>query len=114
MEELIDTKHGIGTLLATIALVICMQLVLKVGEFLWEIFKKKSEVTEDGIEKLTGSINQNTRAVEELKFQLTQIEKEVIGLPKMKEDLNRNFTAIKILAGERWPEIRAIILPDRG
>lgn len=54
--------------------------------------KEKETTNTDAINKLTAAINQNTRA-----------------LNHFESDLQRLFTAVKLVAGEKWPDISKII-----
>lgn len=113
LETLLNEKQGIPTLLASIVVVMGLHLLFKVGEFLWEMLKKKTEVSEKSIENLTGALQKTTEAVRRLDDRLVEIEKDLSQMPKIRLDLRRMFSAIKHLAGENWKEIREIIMEDQ-
>lgn len=112
MEALLDTKNGVASLLASICALLAFHLLFKVGEFLWEILKKKNEVSEQTFEKLTAALQVNTRAVHELKTQIHGIERDLSEIPKLKLDLKRLFSAVKTISGDKWPSIRREIMEE--
>lgn len=115
MEEfLIDTKHGVPTLLATIAVVLCLHLLAKIGEFAWDLFKKKSELSEQSVQKLTTALEINTQAVTKLECRIQEVEAELSEIPKFKQDLRRLFSAVKSMAGDDWASIRKHIMEDEN
>ena len=73
--------------------------------FLWNLNNKSTE-------KLTKSVQENTDALRHLDGQLKETQKVFAEFPKMKTDLNRLFTATKLLAGPQWPEIRSEIMKE--
>ncbi len=106
MEGLVDSQHGSSTLLAGIAVMLCLHFVFKVGEFLWNMLKKKSELSDLSVEKLTTAINHGTNAIEKLEHELISLKKDMAQIPRFKHDLRRAFMAIRIISGEKWPKIR--------
>lgn len=112
MEALIDSEHGVAVLLAGITVVLCLHLFLKIGEFLWEIFKKKNEGSEEHISKIDLALTQNTRAVQELRIQVQLLERELIEVHKFKSDSQKLFSAVKIMAGKQWPRVRKAMEED--
>lgn len=112
MGELIDTQHGSSSLLAGIAVVLCLHLIFKVGEFLWNMLKKKSELSDLSVERLTNALKVNTSAVEKLEHEINRVKQDLSQIPHLKRSLNRAFSAIKMMAGEEWPKIREGIVDD--
>lgn len=110
--ELLNTKEGIPALLASIAVIMSLHLIFKMGEFVWEIIKKKNEVSEKSIENLNEAIQANTKAVQHLEMKIQDIEKNLSEIPKFKLDLRRLFTAIKFMSGENWKEVRSVIMDE--
>lgn len=79
-------------------------IVLKLGEMIWNYFRKRERLTDGNISALRLSykelkiaIDSNTRA------QLGQSE----DIKKIKTDLRRCFFAVKKLSGDSWAEIAA-------
>lgn len=112
MEGLVDTQHGIPTLLAGIAVVLCLHLLFKIGEFLWTMLKKKSELSDLSVERLTHALEINTGAVKKLEIELNHIKQDLSQIPRFKSDLRRAFLALRIMSGEDWPKIRAEIMEE--
>lgn len=106
MESLVDSQHGSSTLLAGIAIVLCLHLFLKISEFLWNMAKKKSDLSDLSIEKLTVALNHSTSAIEKLEHEIISVKKDIAQIPRFKHDLRRAFMAIRIISGEKWPKIR--------
>lgn len=116
MENLIDAQHGVPTLLATIAIALCLHLLFRLGEFVWEVLKKKNEISEQTIKELkealetaSQKLSDNTYAVQRLEQRLDKIEVVNSAMPKMHSDLRKAFLAIKIMAGDDWGNIRELI-----
>lgn len=112
MEGLITTSQGIPALLASIAVVLAAHLVFKMGELAWTFLKKKNELSEQTVEKLTTALQINTQAVKNLEARLNDIEKNLAEIPKFKLDLRRIFSAVKYISGDKWADIRKVIMED--
>lgn len=101
----IDTQHGISGLLVSVCILLTAQLLWKVGEFLWKMKEKKDQLSEESVHHLTKAVESNTKAIEELGDKVAKI-------PKYEVDLKRLFSAVKLVAGERWPKIRKEIMDE--
>lgn len=99
MEDLLSLKYGIGGLCVLLTIFI----LLKVVEFVINLKKKKEDETEDLLRELVASVNHLDKKFDEL-------EKQISDYPKIKSDLRRCFFAVKLLAGDRWAEIRKEIM----
>lgn len=106
MEGIIDTQHGTSVLLASIVVVLCVHLIFRIGEFVFEMQKKRNEVSEDSIRNLTAALQVNTAAVEKLQGRMNEMDQKLADIPKFKQDLRRAFTALKYLAGNEWNDVR--------
>ncbi len=106
MEKLLDLKDGVAGLLVSICVLLSLQLVFRTGMFLWALREKKESASENAIKELTAVVRLNTVATEHLDARLGEIENTLSELPKFKLDMRRMFTAIKLIAGEKWPQIR--------
>ena len=94
-----DTANGLAGLLASVCVLLALQLLFKVGEFLWNMKREKDKVSETTVAKLV-------EAVRDLECEIKKATTAVSELPKLKLDLRRLYLAAKILAGDRWPEVR--------
>lgn len=112
MEELLYSQKSVPVILASICVMITLHLLVKLGEFVWDLAKKKSELSEKSIEKLTAAMDTNTRAVETLNLRISEVEKDLGEVNKLKQDLRRFYSAIKILAGDKWAAIRKEIMEE--
>lgn len=108
MENFFSLEYGIGGL----CIILTLMVLLKVGEFLWNIHEKSGAISSASIEKLTAAVTENTSAVMKLDYRLEHLEKSVSDLPKFKEDIRKFYLAIKELSGDNWPKIRDEILKD--
>lgn len=108
----LNTEGGVPALLASIVIILALHLLTRVAEFLWGFVKKKSELSEQSINRLATSLEANTKAVEKLDLRIREAEETIAEIPKFKQDLRRLFTAVKHIAGEEWVEIRKSILED--
>lgn len=112
MEGFLDSSHGLSTLLASVVIILALHLFFKFAEFVWGIMNKKNEVSEQSIERLSLSLAQNTQALQGLQVQMKEIERDLSEMPKFKLDLRRAFSAVKLVSGDKWSEIRKIIMED--
>lgn len=84
MEVLLETKN-IPALLFSIVVLLCAYLIKGVIEFVWKVRAKEDAVKD-------------------------QTMKDILsGLKETNHSINNAFAAIKFLAGDKWPEIRAAI-----
>lgn len=114
MEKLLDLKDGAGGLLASICVILALQVLIKVGEFLWNLKEKKDSASEAAVKELTATMLKNTEAIKLLDQKLGKIEGIISEIPKFKLDVRRMFSAVKILAGEKWTNIRKEIMKEDG
>lgn len=108
MENLFSLEYGIGG----ICVLLTLQVLFRVGEFLWKLKEKKETLSENAITALTKAVQDCTLATQLLEHRLKTLEGALTELPKLKTDLQRSFSALKILAGEKWQTIRDEILKD--
>jgi hypothetical protein len=85
---------------------------MKVAEFLWKTHQEKQAVTEETTKFLIKTVQENTVTMQLLEHRLRSLEMSFSELPKLKVDIRRSFTAIKSLAGNRWPSIRDELMKD--
>lgn len=112
MIEKLLMNLGEGSVIIGIFLILAFRLIFEVVLFLWNLAKKKNELSEKSIKELTTALEHNTKSVEKLDLRIYQAEKMINDFPKLKLDVRRLFTAIKHVAGDDWNEIRKSILDD--
>ena len=110
--EFIDSQHGVTVLLASIVIVLCFQFIAKIGEIIWDVFRKKGEMSEKIITEMSMALRANTEAVRELRVQLSVIDQELTEMKKFKVDARRLFAAVKVIAGPKWAEVRKAMEED--
>lgn len=108
MEEIL--KDGGG--LSAIVVVLCLHLVVKIGQFLWAFKEKKDAVTESGIEELSKAVRECTSTITKLECRIREIEQVSLNLDKMKVDIRRAYLAIRLVTGDKWGDIRKIIMEE--
>lgn len=108
MEALIESQHGVTALIIILAL----HLVAKMGEFLFHLLKKKTEGSDHQITRLDLALTQNTQVVRELRIQIQQLERELGDVHKLNADIQKLFSAVKYMAGKKWPEIHKKLTQD--
>lgn len=52
MENLIDSNHGAATLIASLVVLLALNLVFGVSKFIWNISSKKQQNIEEDIKKI--------------------------------------------------------------
>ena len=86
MEELLNSRY--------LMLGLCLNFAAFTGAIMWSIFRKKV----DSFDKLLP--------------RLIVIERDMNEILKFKNDFNKLFSALKHLAGDRWPEIHEKLKQD--
>lgn len=112
MENLVNSQHSLETILASLCVVITLHLVAKVGQLLWSIFKKKDETNDKAMIRVIETLGANTQALNHLAARTDSMEKVLKEVVKYKKDIRKLFTAIKVMAGDEWSEIRKSIIED--
>jgi hypothetical protein len=111
MEELL-AKEGFAGLI----IVLCLHLLFNIGKFVYHFFEKKrtdvERATEHKITKVDLTLQQLSDATRELRVQIGLLEAELKEVHKFKADSKKLFSAVKIMAGKRWPEVRKAMLED--
>lgn len=105
MEALLEAK-SIPLLLILIVVFLCATFIKGLVEFLWKVREKKDSASESAINELTEVVKKNTLAMELLDRRLDKLEIVLSEIPKFKLDMRKYYSAIKILAGDKWPSIR--------
>jgi uncharacterized membrane protein affecting hemolysin expression len=103
-------KPGDG--LSAIVVVLCLHLVVKIGQFLWAFKEKKDAVTESGIEELSKAVRECTSTIAALESRIRDIESVSNSIDKLRVDVRRAYLAIRLMAGDKWGDIRKIIMEE--
>lgn len=106
MESLLDSHHGATSLLAGLIILLCLHLLMQVGRFLFEILKKKNESYERQIEGLLSALKSNSDTFQKFEHRIAAIERDLNEVLKFKVDFRRLFSAVKFIAGDKWPEAK--------
>lgn len=113
MQELLETKN-IPALLTLIAVFLCASFVRGTIQFLWKFKEKKDSASEAAIKELTDAIRSGTQAIQHLDERTVKLENTLAILPKMKLDLRRVFSAVKLIAKDDWSKIRESIMDEES
>lgn len=108
LEKILSGEHGVVGLCVLLAL----GLIIRLIEFLWKIKEQKDKLSESSITDLTNAMKGNTIAIEHLDVRFQGLERTISDFPKLRNDMRRLYSAIKELAGDRWPKIRDEIMKD--
>lgn len=118
MENLVDTQQGIPFLLTGIVILLAMNLLVVIGRFLFELFRKKTEHGDSQIVEIKATLVTTTGIVNQLKGQIDGLESDLKEIRKYRIDMQKLFYAIKTMAGKRWPEVRKAmeddVFPNKG
>lgn len=112
MEGILDSQHGTAILLVSIVVVLGLQLVARIGEFVFKLLTHKSKTTDSQITKIDLSLTQNTQALRDLRIQIGILEREIAEIDRFRSDLQKIFAIVKALAGKRWVEIKKAVEND--
>jgi len=102
VTKALSLEYGVGG----ICVLLTLNVLVKVAQVFLEQHNKKTRVTERTIKELV-------EAVKKLEFRMVELNVSFDQLSKLKLDVLRSFTALKSLAGDRWPSIREDIMKDR-
>lgn len=108
MEKLFSLEYGIGG----VCVLLTIMVLIKVGEFVWAIREKKEILSDNVLTELNKTVQSNTIALQMLELRLRNIETTIADIPKLRNDLRRFYSAIKEMAGEKWPKVRDEIMKD--
>lgn len=112
MESLVSGEHGATALIAGLIIVLVLHLLMKMAEFIFELFNKKNEVTQKNIDNLITSLSMNIEALHRLEERMRSVETKLAEISKLKGEFTRLRLALKILAGDSWSNIRKSIAED--
>jgi hypothetical protein len=119
MELPHDVEHsqGLISMLGGLLLAFCLHVVMKIINMGITIVKNLREADGKKIEKLSESLEKNTRAVHELTTHLKGLEQRLVDTDKEALRLESRHAllvaAVKELAGVRWQEIQQKIKDDQ-
>lgn len=100
-KALLDSDHGLATLLAGLIVILALHLIMKIIQMGLDAFNKKAETTD----RLSSEFK-------DVSARLMAIERDMNEVLKFRKDFRNMFTALKLVAGEKWPDIRAAIEED--
>lgn len=112
MDAVLSKDHGTTVLLAGLIIVLCFHLLLGIGKFIYQIFHKKSESADRSVENLTIALRTTTDGLNEIRTRMTVLERDLNEVLKFRQDFRRLFAAVKMLADDKWPEIRKKIIDE--
>ena len=95
MESLLYPQHGVSALIAGLIVMIGLHLFVKLLEMGLQIFQKKSETTD-----------QTKVDVIRLDYQMKTVQDKLDEVLRLKKDVNKVFSAIRFLAGDKWHEVK--------
>lgn len=93
--------------------ILALNLVFRVGTFVFGLIQKKQQVSDDTLKANTAAIIGLTTSNQKLESRLKTLEENFTEIPKVKLDLRRMYTAIKMVSGEKWKHIREVIMEDK-
>lgn len=108
MEHMFSLEYGV----TGVVIMLAIHLLVKVGEFLWGLKEKKESASEQAVLELTKAVEDLTDSSKLLDVRIRSLESSLSELPKIKVDIRRFYTAVKIMSGEKWPDIRKQITED--
>lgn len=111
LVQLMNT-NGVAGLLVGACVLLTFRLLVELGKFFWSLKKEKDQLSEKTTKELILAVKQNTDEIKKLEDSMTGLKTAISEMPKFKLDLKRLFTATKIIAGDKWPEIRDEIMRD--
>lgn len=112
MEHLLDSEHGPIALIASLVVILALHLAMKAGKIVFEIVKKKTELTDKNIENLVTALALNTQALHRVEQRIASLEMELSSISILRLEVSRAIAAIKILSGEKWGAILESIKTD--
>lgn len=112
MEQLLSPEHGVSALLAGIAILLAIHVARG-------FFDKKEKLTDQAINELkksvdrlrtvlAGNIETTIRLEEQMKGAIADREE----LQQLKEHLKKTFIAVRLVAGDKWPKIKAQVFDE--
>lgn len=108
MEDFFSLKYGV----AGICVLLTIMTLFRVAEFLWKLREKKEMSSDIAMVDLTKAVQECTLSIKMLDLRLKAIETANSEFPKLRNDLRRVYTAMKEIAGEKWPRVRDEIMKD--
>lgn len=95
MNDILALKYGV----AGVCVMFTILILVEVAKFYVRHRQQRESTLEDTIKALT-------KATVSLENRLGAIEKSTSDVPKLREDLRKFYSAIKTIAGDKWPQIR--------
>jgi C4-dicarboxylate transporter len=96
--SILNSDLSIPYLLLLIVILMIVYIVFKVSEFFWN----RHQDNTDTMKQLSKNLEANTATLKNLNSKI----------PKLHTDLNRLFSAVKIITGDDWPKIREEIMKE--
>lgn len=111
MKDLLSLD-SVPSLISSLAVILALNLIFAVGKFVFELVKKKSDDSDKSLARLTALRESDSVSLAKMDTKLAEIEKDLHEIREIKKHLRRIFTAVKLLSGEKWADIRKVIMED--
>lgn len=105
MEQLLLHAETLPGLLAALTVVSTLRLLSHISAYLWNLRQRKDRKIERALETLAVALRQNNARLKTLELTLATAA-------RVKVDVRRLYSIVKILAGDDWQEIREQVLRD--
>lgn len=112
MLEGLDYSHGSQGILISIAIILIFQLLLFLTRFFIRSFRKKSDLTIIAINNLSEKLTHAINTMNDLQKRIKELEDELKGYQKLREDMKKMKMVIKIISKDQWNEIKEIFYDD--
>lgn len=112
MESMFDVKYGV----AGICVLLAFKVIVDSAKFVFERHKQEAKQKESASEattkELIKAVRENTEVTKHLDNRIQHLERSIGDLPKLKLDVRRFYTAVKSVAGDKWPAIHDELMRD--
>ncbi len=98
--------------MVAIAGLLLLQLIVAIGKFLWELLKKKTDDAQQQMSRIELALQQNTQAVRDIRIQMGVLDRDLSKVHDLSKDIQNISSAVKYMAGKRWPAIRKAVADD--
>lgn len=92
---------GGGNMVAGLIVILALHLLLSIGKLAFEVVRKKGEISERAMD-----------GVSRLETRMMAVERDLNEVLKLRHDFRKLFSAIKVIAGDKWPDIKKQIKED--
>lgn len=110
--ESLDFDHGSRGLLISVIVMLGLNLFVWMCKFIYNVLRQRSAASIKSLNELKDKLQEAIIAMNGLQMRIKELEDELKGFHKLKDDMKRMKLVIKTIAKDQWNDIKELFYDD--